>query len=31
MCAAVHDALELLHQEAVLGVEFKHAHIEIGA
>src|ERR1051326_1624016 len=29
--AAVHDAFELLHQDAVLGVEFEHPHIEIGA
>src|ERR1051326_4340999 len=28
--AAMHDAFELLHQNAVLGVEFEHPHIEIG-
>src|SRR5262247_1720776 len=29
--AAVHDALELLHQQPVLGMELEHAHVEVGA
>src|SRR5262245_19445193 len=29
--AAMHDAFELLHQQAVLGVEFEHADVEVGA
>src|SRR5712675_1186445 len=31
MRATMHDAFELLHQEAILGVEFEHAHIEVRA
>jgi hypothetical protein len=31
MRAAMHDAFELLHQEAILGVELKDTHVEVCA